>query len=53
MYPLDFEKFIVANRLCPDTILYLKKCYENIVPVTESVQQSMLKLFRYYIIVGG
>ena len=53
MYPLDFEEFAIANGLCSDTIVYLKKCYENIVPVTESVQQSMLKLFRYYIIVGG
>ena len=53
MYPLDFEEFAIANGLCSDTIVYLKKCYENIVPVTESVHQSMLKLFRYYIIVGG
>lgn len=53
MYPLDFEEFAIANGLRSDTIIYLKKCYENVVPVTESVHQSMLNLFRYYIIVGG
>ena len=42
MYPLDFEEFAIANGLRSDTIIYLKKCYENVVPVTESVHQSML-----------
>lgn len=53
MYPLDFEEFSIANGLPSDTIVYLKKSFESVVPVTESVHQSMLKLFRYYIFVGG
>ena len=53
MYPLDFEEFATANGIQPQTIEYLKKCYNNKETVTEAVHQSMLKLFQYYIIVGG
>ena len=53
MYPLDFEEFATANGIQPQTIEYLKKCYDNKETVTEAVHQSMLKLFQYYIIVGG
>ena len=53
MYPLDFEEFATANGIQPQTIEYLKKCYDNKETITEAVHQSMLKLFQYYIIVGG
>ena len=53
MYPLDFEEFATANGIQPQTIEYLKKCYDNKETVTEAVHQSLLKLFQYYIIVGG
>ena len=53
MYPLDFEEFAIANGVQKNTLEYLKKCYEEKTSVTEAVHQSMLKLFRYYVIVGG
>lgn len=53
MYPLDFEEFSIANGVQKDTIRYLRKCYEEKTEISEAVHQSMLKLFRYYIIVGG
>lgn len=53
MYPLDFEEFSIANGVQSETIEYLRKCYEEKAEVSEAVHQSMLKLFRYYVIVGG
>ena len=50
---LDFEEFATANGIQPQTIEYLRKCYDNKETVTEAVHQSLLKLFQYYIIVGG
>lgn len=53
MFPLDFEEFAVANGLQPETVSYLKACYDEAKPVSEAVHQSMLKLFYYYTIIGG
>lgn len=53
MYPLDFEEFCLANGIQPQTMEYLKKCYDEKTPVTESIHKTMSDLFKYYIVVGG
>ena len=53
MYPMDMEEYLWANGVQKSTIQYLKDCYENGIPVTESIHQTMCKLFYSYIVVGG
>lgn len=53
MYPLDFEEFMWANGVQKSTIEYLRNCFENIIPITESIHETILKLFYSYIVVGG
>ena len=53
MYPMDLEEYLWANGVQRPTIQYLKNCYENHNPVTESIHQTLCKLFYSYIVVGG
>ncbi len=53
MYPLDLEEYLWANGVQPSTIDYLRDCFEQGIPVTEAVHQTMLRLFYSYIVVGG
>lgn len=53
MYPLSFKEFILANGVDDEVIRYLQKSYENRAPVSTSIHQTMIQLFRYYMIVGG
>ena len=53
MYPMDFEEFCIACGVQKETLNYLKECCENLKPVSDSVHETFLKLFRYYTLVGG
>lgn len=53
MFPLDFEEFCWANGVQDETLQHLKDCFENNSKVNDTVHKKMLKLFQYYIIVGG
>ena len=53
MHPMDLEEYLWANGVQKSTIQYLRDCYENGVPVTDAVHQTMCKLFYSYIVVGG
>ena len=53
MYPLDFEEFMIANRVQPDVIKYLEGCYSARKPVDEAINGRFLKLFNLYLIIGG
>ena len=53
MYPMDFEEYLWANGVQTSTIDYLRECFENTKPITESVHNTMNKLFYSYIVVGG
>ena len=53
MYPLDFEEYLWANGVQQDTVKYLKDCYDNKVKVSETVHNTMCKLFYTYLVVGG
>ncbi len=53
MYPMDFEEFLWANGVSPETIEYLKECFEGKKKVDESVHTAILSLFKDYLIAGG
>ncbi len=53
MYPLDFEEFCTVCGVQPDTLAYLKECFDNLQPVADSVHASMLQLFYTLMVVGG
>ncbi len=53
MYPLDFEEYLWANDVQPQTIDYLKKSFDSLTPVTDTVHSTLSKLFYSYIVVGG
>ncbi len=53
MYPMDIEEFLKASGVLEETIEHLKNCYENCLPVNEEVNNTMLKHFRRYLVVGG
>ncbi len=52
LYPLDFEEFLWA--LGNETAMpYLRDCMEHLQPVGEKLHQTIMGLFRKYMIVGG
>lgn len=53
MYPMDFEEFLWANGVQESTIDYLSKAFDTLVPVSDSVHDTMNKLFYTYMVVGG
>lgn len=52
MYPLDFEEYLWANGVQEQTISYLRNCYEQKKTVSETVHQTLCKLFYSYLVVG-
>ncbi len=53
MYPLDFEEFVLANKVSPHVMTALKEAFEAKTPVDSVVHEKMMELFRLYLIVGG
>lgn len=53
MYPMDFEEFMVANRVSNTTLEMLKEKFETCSQVDEFIHQKLLSLFFVYLIVGG
>lgn len=53
MYPMDFEEYLLANGVRESTITHLQDCFKEKKPVSESVHNTLLKLFQSYIVVGG
>ncbi len=53
MYPMDFEEFCIANSVQPEIFAYLKDCYEGKTVVRQIIHDTMLNLFKFYMIVGG
>ena len=53
MYPMNFEEYLWANGVQPSTITYLQKCFDEQAPVSQSIHNTMNKLFYSYIVVGG
>ena len=53
MYPMSFEEFIIANGVQESTLEMLDSCCRTGSEVSQSVHDTMLKLFYTYIVVGG
>lgn len=53
MYPMDFEEFMMANRVSQATLDMLKDRFDMRRPVEEELHQRLLRLFFLYLIVGG
>lgn len=53
MYPMDFMEYLWANGVQESTLEYLKECYTEKIAVSESVHDTLMKLFFSYIVVGG
>ena len=53
MFPLDFEEFLSASGVTPETIRYLQTCFDEQKPVEEIVHKKMLQHFQRYLVVGG
>ena len=53
MYPMDFEEYLWANGVQDSTIKYLKESFYTRTPITQSVHDTLNKLFLSYIVVGG
>jgi predicted AAA+ superfamily ATPase len=50
---MDFEEFALANGVQAETISYLEEAYDKSELVNEAVHNTMIELFRHYVIVGG
>ena len=53
MYPMDFEEWLWANGIKDIHFDYLKKCLDQITPVSEAIHDRLRELLHQYIIVGG
>lgn len=53
MQPMNFREFLYANRIKPEQIDYLKKCFDEKRPVLEGVHTVFDDLLKKYILCGG
>lgn len=53
MYPMDFQEFLWANGVQNSTIEHLENCFKTLSPISESVHNTLNKLFYSYIVIGG
>jgi predicted AAA+ superfamily ATPase len=53
MHSLDFEEFLLANKVKPQVIDDLRVHFETKKPVPEAIHTHLLELFREYMVVGG
>lgn len=53
MFPLDFEEFLYANGMNEIAISAMRKKFERLESLDESVHEKMMDLFRKYLLVGG
>ena len=53
MYPLDFEEFLWAMGANPESISAIRSQFEKREMLNESLHDYLLRMFRYYLIVGG
>lgn len=52
MYPMDFEEFLMATS-SQGLIDEIYKCYNEIIPMNNSLHEKLLNLYRLYLCVGG
>lgn len=53
MYPLSFKEFAIASGLSDKVLNHVRECFIDLKAVNTTVNDSLLSLFRTYLIVGG
>ena len=53
MHSLDFEEFLWANSIRPESIADIKAHFDDKTPVPPAMHTKFMELFREYIVVGG
>ena len=53
MHSLDFEEFLWASGVSPDSIADIKGYFDEMRVVPSAMHERMMELFREYIVVGG
>ena len=53
MYPLDFEEFLIANGIAKESLVKMKECFRQSQSLSEPVHDTILSLFKRYLLVGG
>jgi len=53
MHSLDFEEFLWANGVKPNSIDDIRSYFEKREPVPTAMHERMMELFKEYIVVGG
>lgn len=53
MFPLDFEEFLYANGMNEFAISSMRKKFELLEPLDESMHNKIMDLFRKFLLVGG
>lgn len=53
MFPLDFEEFLYANGMNEFTISIMRKKFEQLESLEETMHDKMMDYFRKYLLVGG
>lgn len=53
MYSLDFEEFLWANHVTPQSILDIKEYFDKREVVPLAMHERMINLFKEYIVIGG
>ena len=53
MYPLDFEEFLWAMGANEESLSAIRSQFERGEMLNESLHNYMMRMFRYYLIVGG
>jgi len=53
MFPLDFEEFLYANGMNAAVISAMRKKFDNLEALDESMHDKVMDLFRKFLLVGG
>lgn len=53
MYPMSFEEFAIALGVQNSTFKILKQAYESKVAIDDFIHKEMMRVFRFYCVVGG
>ena len=53
MFPLDFEEFLYANGMNEFVISSMRKKFEQLEPLDETMHNKIMDFFRKFLLVGG
>jgi predicted AAA+ superfamily ATPase len=53
VYPLDLEDFARAVGVTDEVLTRVRQCWETLLPVDDVVHESLMRLVKLYLVVGG